>query len=56
MMKQNKDLIYVPQYDPDLKKMTRVLQILLDYELNNKKQKELILNPKLIELLRKANS
>ncbi|MGH2331072.1 hypothetical protein [Thermoanaerobacter mathranii] len=55
-MKQNKNLIYIPQYEPDTKKMVTALQILLEYESNNRKEKEFMLNPKFIELIKKSNS
>ncbi|SDF17474.1 hypothetical protein SAMN04244560_00360 [Thermoanaerobacter thermohydrosulfuricus] len=54
-MKQNKKLIYMPQYEPDIKQMVTALQILLEYEPNNKKEREFILSPKFIELIKKSN-
>ena len=51
-MKQNKDLIYVPQYEPDAKKMVAALRILLEYEPNNREKEEFILNHKFVKLIK----
>lgn len=51
-MKQNKDLIYVPQYEPNVKKMVTALRILLEYEPDNREKKEFIFNHKSIKLIK----
>lgn len=35
-MKQSKNLIYIPEYEPDLEKMVTALQILLKYKSDTK--------------------
>jgi len=48
-MKQNKNLIYIPEYEPDLERMVTALQILLEYKPENVKKKQPLLSHELLK-------
>jgi len=51
-MKQDKNLIYIPEYEPDLEKMVAALQILLEYKPGNVKKEQPLLSRELLKSIK----